>query len=182
MSHYTWFFFFEGIPKTIWYCYTEIVSLPFHHHRSSKRSGSAQSTNNNSFLSGTKSLGRAQGLLYLRQGDARKNASTPAYDEDWDPEQDAKATTLSRDSSGRGSIRLVLSKYLTEFSNWPQQHDIFIRDKSQIFLKCHEIFSCAGDRHWLKLLCSASTRVKRRRMKRKRSESTTNLEAWTTPM
>lgn len=56
-----------------------------------------------SFLSGTKSLGRAQGLQYLRQGDAARNS----YDEDWDPESDAKATTLSRNNSGRGSIRSV---------------------------------------------------------------------------
>ena len=55
-----------------------------------------------SFLNGTKSLGRAQGLKYLRQGNASLN---DPYDEDWNPEQDAKATTLSRDSSGRGSIR-----------------------------------------------------------------------------
>ena len=57
--------------------------------------------NESSFLSGTKSLGRAQGLQYLRQGDAARNS----YDEDWDPESDAKATTLSRNNSGRGSIR-----------------------------------------------------------------------------
>ena len=63
------------------------------------RHGKKQSES--SFLSGTKSLGRAQGLQYLRQGDAARNS----YDEDWDPESDAKATTLSRNNSGRGSIR-----------------------------------------------------------------------------
>ena len=89
------------------YQFLQIVSFTFNHLRSSKRSGTGSNNTSNSFLSGTKSLGRAQGLLYLRQGDVRKNASTPAYDEDWDPEQDAKATTLSRDSSGRGSIRFV---------------------------------------------------------------------------
>ena len=52
---------------------------------------------------------------------------------------------------------------------------------AKYFCKFHEIFLCAGDRHWLKLLCSASTRVKRRRTKRKRSESTTSSGAWTTP-
>lgn len=66
--------------------------------RSSKRSTSSGS----SLLNCTKSLGRAQGLQYLRQGDARRNDGTL---EDWDPEQDAKATTMSRDNSGRGSIR-----------------------------------------------------------------------------
>jgi len=61
--------------------------------RSSKR-------NKTSLLSGTKSLGRATGLQYLRQGDAGQD-----YDENWNPETVPKATTLSRDASGRGSIR-----------------------------------------------------------------------------
>ena len=38
-----------------------------------------------------------------RQGDAGRNADFG--DEDWNPETDAKASTLSRDNSGRGSIR-----------------------------------------------------------------------------
>ena len=38
---------------------------------------------------------------YFRQGDA---AGEPR-DRDWDPQTDAKATTLSRNASGRGSIR-----------------------------------------------------------------------------
>ena len=71
---------------------------------------SRRSTSGSSFLNGTKSLGRAQGLQYLRQGDAGRNDGTL---EDWDPEQDAKATTLSRDNSGRGSIRLVTVKTVT---------------------------------------------------------------------
>ena len=37
-----------------------------------------------------------------RQGDAGRNADLA---EDWNPEVDAKASTLSRDNSGRGSIR-----------------------------------------------------------------------------
>ena len=37
-----------------------------------------------------------------RQGDAGRNAD---FTEDWNPEVDAKASTLSRDNSGRGSIR-----------------------------------------------------------------------------
>ena len=37
-----------------------------------------------------------------RQGDAGRNAD---FAEDWNPEVDAKASTLSRDNSGRGSIR-----------------------------------------------------------------------------
>ena len=75
-------------------------------NRSSKRSTSSGS----SLLNGTKSLGRAQGLQYLRQGDAGRNDGTL---EDWDPEQDAKATTLSRDNSGRGSIRSAAVKTVT---------------------------------------------------------------------
>ena len=74
---------------------------------------SRRSTSGSSFLNGTKSLGRAQGLQYLRQGDAGRNDGTL---EDWDPEQDAKATTLSRDNSGRGSIRLVTVKTVTSVS------------------------------------------------------------------
>ena len=38
---------------------------------------------------------------FFRQGDA---AGEPR-DRDWDPQTDAKATTLSRNASGRGSIR-----------------------------------------------------------------------------
>lgn len=75
-------------------------------NRSSKRTTSSGS----SLLNGTKSLGRAQGLQYLRQGDAGRNDGTL---ENWDPEQDAKATTLSRDNSGRGSIRSVAVKTVT---------------------------------------------------------------------
>jgi len=63
--------------------------------RSSKR-------NKTSLLTGTKSLGRASGIQYLRQGDAGQD---PDYDENWNPETAPKATTLSRDASGRGSIR-----------------------------------------------------------------------------
>eukprot|EP00092_Neocalanus_flemingeri_P003451 GFUD01003700.1.p1 GENE.GFUD01003700.1~~GFUD01003700.1.p1 ORF type:complete len:675 (-),score=150.66 GFUD01003700.1:636-2660(-) len=63
--------------------------------RSSKR-------NKTSLLTGTKSLGRASGIQYLRQGDAGQD---PEYDENWNPETAPKATTLSRDASGRGSIR-----------------------------------------------------------------------------
>eukprot|EP00090_Calanus_glacialis_P046676 TRINITY_DN9282_c0_g1_i1.p1 TRINITY_DN9282_c0_g1~~TRINITY_DN9282_c0_g1_i1.p1 ORF type:complete len:677 (+),score=131.32 TRINITY_DN9282_c0_g1_i1:45-2075(+) len=63
--------------------------------RSSKR-------NKTGLLSGTKSLGRATGSQYLRQGDAGQD---PDYDENWNPETAPKATTLSRDASGRGSIR-----------------------------------------------------------------------------
>ena len=79
-------------------------------NRSSKRSTSSGS----SLLNCTKSLGRAQGLQYLRQGDARRNDGTL---EDWDPEQDAKATTMSRDNSGRGSIRSVVVKSVTLVSS-----------------------------------------------------------------
>ena len=38
---------------------------------------------------------------YFRQGDA----GGEPRDRDWDPQTDAKATTLSRNASGRGSIR-----------------------------------------------------------------------------
>ena len=69
---------------------------------------SSKKTSGSSFLSGTKSLGRSAGLQYLRQGDAVRNGND-GFEEDWDPEQDAKATTLSRDSSGRGSIRFEQS-------------------------------------------------------------------------
>ena len=48
---------------------------------------------------GSKSLGRSGGRLYLRQGDAGEEERT------WDPQTDAKATTLSRNASGRGSIK-----------------------------------------------------------------------------
>ena len=40
-----------------------------------------------------------------RQGDAGRNAEYEGDEEDWNPEVDAKASTLSRDNSGRGSIR-----------------------------------------------------------------------------
>ena len=69
---------------------------------------------------GTRSLGRAGGAAFLRclqrckrgvrlvnlysyfrQGDA----GGEPRDRDWDPQTDAKATTLSRNASGRGSIR-----------------------------------------------------------------------------
>ena len=70
----------------------------------SKAEGNLRSSKRNktSLLSGTKSLGRATGLQYLRQGDAGLD---PNYNENWNPESDAKATTLSRNASGRGSIR-----------------------------------------------------------------------------
>jgi len=70
----------------------------------SKAEGNLRSSKRNktSLLSGTKSLGRATGLQYLRQGDAGLD---PDHNENWNPESDAKATTLSRNASGRGSIR-----------------------------------------------------------------------------
>ena len=52
---------------------------------------------------GSKSLGRASATAFLRQGDAA--LSPPPFSREWDPELDAKATTLSRSQSGRGSIK-----------------------------------------------------------------------------
>ena len=52
---------------------------------------------------GTKSLGRAGAGSFLRQGDAA--LSPPPGSREWDPELDAKAPTLSRSQSGRGSIK-----------------------------------------------------------------------------
>jgi len=49
--------------------------------------------------SGTKSLGRSSGLSFLRTGDASRE------DIDWEPESTPNATTLSRNASGRGSIK-----------------------------------------------------------------------------
>ena len=53
--------------------------------------------------SGSKSLGRAGAGAFLRQGDA--GLSPPPGSREWDPELDAKAPTLSRTQSGRGSIK-----------------------------------------------------------------------------
>ena len=61
--------------------------------------GNLRSSRRSTTGPGTKSLGRAGGAAYLRQGDAGDQGR------DWCPEKDAKATTLSRDASGRGSIR-----------------------------------------------------------------------------
>jgi len=74
------------------------------HNSLTKAEGNLRSSkrNKSSLLTGTKSLGRATGIQYLRQGDASEDCE---YDENWNPETAPKATTLSRDASGRGSIR-----------------------------------------------------------------------------
>ena len=50
-------------------------------------------------MSGTKSLGRAEGMRYLREGDASLEPKV-----EYSPST-AKASTLSRKESGRGSVR-----------------------------------------------------------------------------
>merc|ERR1719222_231963 len=66
--------------------------------RASKNTSSARLAS-----SGSKSLGRSSAGAFLRQGDA--GLSPPPGSREWDPELDAKAPTLSRTQSGRGSIK-----------------------------------------------------------------------------
>jgi len=66
-----------------------------------QRASSRVRSSGSNLTAGTRSLGRAGGAAFLRQGDA----SGEPRDRDWDPQTDAKATTLSRNASGRGSIR-----------------------------------------------------------------------------
>jgi len=67
--------------------------------RASKNTSSARMTS-----AGSKSLSRASAGAFLRQGDAGLSPP-PGFSREWDPELDAKAPTLSRSQSGRGSIK-----------------------------------------------------------------------------
>ena len=81
-------------------------TLPLFCSSLTRAEGNLRSSRRSTTGPGTKSLGRAGGAAYLRQGDAGDQGR------DWCPEKDAKATTLSRDASGRGSIRSHCQKSL----------------------------------------------------------------------